>query len=1109
MTTHNIHNYLFMMKRKLAEIESSVFTIQLKTSSETLLLTFIESNFDELVVQFGCIDLLIVKVDTAFSNTELSENIVRILNLNAAHGFERFTNFLTNFSSELVSDITSVNRDFLIYCMTFNLGELGIQDISITSLQRCLSCTPLEFVTSFLKVAEILPYDQNKFLFSLACLMVKDTENNACNLSCWRLKFLLWFFKAACDSKHSFSPLIIYRAIRYNLDCIHDGIAELFLAYLSSKSEMNSRSILTLVYFDSALLLTNNSLPFNSRALLRFWICISEVLLDIFEEAPKNEILLSCSLGTLYLIPIVKEAWKSFGLDDQTNIARTILAFIDKSNFTNQQKTKFFVHIFGLLSTVLANKSVADPRWLIRNIDFIMRTCLQLEACKEVWDTESTMNDHFLDDMASVFISNSILMSHLSGSGVTSSKILGYLTCMQRICPDLLTFIDSKDTGRCLLLRFVAFHFNQLYGVIDSDGRFVHFPAESLRYHLSVLRWLPDRLCSDIYNILIHPETGSEAIKSSSSLFMCLSGIPQPADSIHIKMLIPKQILDITKPISSVYHGAELGFLDKSENQHETGIPIYLRKATQDALSTLDTIWESLNLSPAVCVTGSPGRGKSVSTALWVFHAANHLHVPILWVHKNELDLSVVIATSEMLLCATISYEQVHELLRRSCCSIAVFDGATKEDTTIVKAFRAWGSRSPQRKTMTIIVSSDGYISREKNSYDINFIGWHLDDYRLACEQEKVFESFIDLCNRDSLMRSQFSLDDNRRFSAEDIDELIEEKFKYTGGNARFMFDQTTESVRQSIEKAVGNLPVKDFGLDVGGKYSNTIFVLDENGYRKFVSNYAEECFMKSQSMYSIKERWHYAKQQGRAVLGTLFERIIIETISKVVDISVKVWDELKAVWKDEILKNNSCMEYDKDTLMKNGMSDQMRMVLSCNPPIKMNGNIHCRICLDGSKTFKTLETFAAHLNCHLSNLKKMKIDQSAIENNTRRYLNGSPIPLDCIDLSMRSPGLWLVPKNPYTPVFDFIYLRDGQEIWFFQATVSDFHEITDTDYLKKTARILNPNPLIKKVLIFLSPVDSMCKFSNSQKQKLAKEGIQWRQMSLQGYPFESLTANS
>ena len=316
------------------------------------------------------------------------------------------------------------------------------------------------------------------------------------------------------------------------------------------------------------------------------------------------------------------------------------------------------------------------------------------------------------------------------------------------------------------------------------------------------------------------------------------------------------------------------------------------------------------------------------------------------------------------------------------------------------------------------------------------------------------------------------------------------------------MLAQTTDSVIDEISYAISHLPTINLGMDFG---ANLIFVFDINGYREFVSKFAEECFFKQRSVYSIKDCWIFAKQQVRSVLGVVFARIIIENVLKGMNVSVKSWDAFAGRYVSETLNNLRTIEYENDQLLQNGLSNELKQVFSTSPPMRYHGIISCGVCLNGSEKFKCLETFEKHLSIHADFFKRFnEINLALVEHNIKRFLNGSLIPLDCLDLTA-SDGVWLIPKNACSPAFDFIHIKN-EEIWFFKATVSDFHENDDFTYIKKIGSILNPEATLS--FFFLSPVDIKCSFSRSQKQTLTAEGMRWREMVVTGDLFDLITLN-
>ena len=1083
-----------MSKRKRQIDLADYLRVSLNLNCEETLNLIVE-NFDILVGHFKTESIVLSKLTSVFSRGELIPAIVNSVGNEPEKLAHRLISLIVNFFPELLEGLTVDHQNLLIYCITdwVVISQEFESKLSLVDLHNGLKNLPQLFVSAITQSAFESEKDRRQGLLSLACYFAFDSESNPCDFARWKMPFILWFFEAY-DSHLSAST--IYRAIRHNLSCIHNNIATVLQGHLRAKQGHSRKYLFALVYIDSSLLLGNDSLPYSSRALFRLWICLAEILEQTLSEYKSSDMLADSRIGSL--IDAITETWKRLGLSKQTDVGRLILNFVDKKALTLEQRAKFFFNMFCILGTLWSTPVNIDP---LENLNFILRISLNLAGVKHRWDLLSGPNDHFLKDLVSIIQINLKTAEKLiDNESEHLSNIIGNLACLIRKYPGTYARINLEDNHRVLLLKIVCSNLEALQEALRIDGKM----TDTLKPFFDVLIWIPEtiaeRLVAD-YNNLTRISDSAKSIRTLSAGLVTLAEIPQSTYS-------NAQFLPVAESSHVLSYVTEFGLGSKSE------IGVYMRKGTEVVVTEIDKAWDAAMSATAVRITGSPGRGKSLSTVYWIIKAAFQRDIGVLWIHKTQSTAVVVIMRRYAMINFTVNIDEIGQLLKQCLCEVCVFDGASSADSNIVRSMRAWAVLGLRKKRMSIVVTSDGFDDSEKGATRIDVPAWTVSEFKSALLNETIKKSFLSLVNNDKVLKDRKGVDAESRFDENSLEELIDIKFGFSGGNARFMFAQTTDSVMKDIDDAIRRLPIREHGLDVGGKFSNTIFVHDSYGSRSFVSSYAQECFLSNRASVTALEQWQYAKQHGRNVLGTVFENLIANVLRQDGSLCLRYWDDVSGQTLEKLLENQYCIDYENESLMLGPISHRMKLAFASSmPPTRQGGNITCRMCPAGSKQFKTLENLDKHFSekYHDDFFGQLDITSNVnmIEINVRNYLKSSAVPLDCVDLYTRNSNVWLIPKSN-NPVFDFVHIRNTNEIWFIQATIATQHEISDYKFIRN---VLNFIPFAtnstKIVFVHLSPVDSVCRFSKIQKTKLAEERIQFREMSTGGAFFNALKMNS
>jgi hypothetical protein len=290
-------------------------------------------------------------------------------------------------------------------------------------------------------------------------------------------------------------------------------------------------------------------------------------------------------------------------------------------------------------------------------------------------------------------------------------------------------------------------------------------------------------------------------------------------------------------------------------------------------------------------IVGPPGTGKSLSTLCYLTQL-DPSEWNVVWIHLgkyinsclsmgsreywNHIDLETFVAprvAGKRLFVCLDGFKKTdghQKFLSRILIAL------TTGDRHLVCASVA---------TLGKVNQEDAEVERHRTFF---MPSWTRDDYEAAVADATFYEQVASALDATSANEVNVDGAEEDWSEAEKKKHALDLKFHYAGGSCRFMFQRTTDQVKQRLEKAVKNARSKanlvtycsgDFHDDT----INTLYgMADDEGERFPVSSYAASLFAKETGVDSIAQlasRLNTSKNP--AVDGHLMEWLFLASVPK------------------------------------------------------------------------------------------------------------------------------------------------------------------------------------------------------------------------------------
>ena len=1042
-------------------------------------------------------------------DTEMKEILVKILHHSQREAGQLMLGLLYFFySNEWPVNYPNHAQIFLARCLTlWPFLEMRFEGIfDIQSLCVRLSVFGPEFWVTVEPLMRTLDLERRKRLTEIICCFFRHESNGLIPLSGWRLRFACWYLQGSCDRRGqaiNLPPQCIQSSLKSNLEYLN---RELGLLLLSQCDRDESRSHMFLYgfsLFPSHLLLKEEPYPSNSRAQYRLWLLIIEYLpaLDHLLSTACVPIGLDKSMVSDHLSSI----WYRLLLNRRNQLSLQLIRAVESNEADlvepqrSHRRVNFLASLFFLFHLFVKDDlSVMFDDTRLQSILRMAR--LDIASLMNYWNGSSSfwkISADFGECIRSVY-------SEVSTNDLISDCFLedpGDLLLLHNAF--LISFtsnikISKRTVPSWRLLKIICKILHIVERVLGASKRSSSICLLDL---LKSIPEIPELIASSIIERLgqtIHSLNHTERDKTIRWLSELLinTSLLDLGNSFEILILDETFLrpLDPNSRFATVNFALSLGLRGDSHSDIITDqFRIFMRKGFRNIFKTLD---EAQSTAPkrSARVDGSPGRGKSVCSALWAFDRVFKGDW-LLWIHRSSEGTRIVIANPESIISCRLTDGALDKILARNCFNLCFFDGATVADTADVLQLRVWANRDANTR-LCVVVSSDDQRSQVKFHRIIELDAWTENEFVEALTDNDFRKSVADLFNADEdlQLRIRAAGMDLNTLNQEDmldtIQNIVREKFFYTGGSARFMFNFKIIDITAIIAEAVLNLPLLDGSISHSGKYSNTVFVNNQS-VKVFSSEFAGNVFAEHASKQENIRQWFWANTLGGGVKGVVFENLISQFLKKGQSL---LTDQSPPVWGNE-----RAFEYSSDFLLGKSMKPVARKLFGLLPIAKSSQYFCCPLC---DKKFTILDNLAAHIECHSSEIMAFSGDDN-LEGNMQILLQDS-LPLDCIDLTGKT-NVWLIPRSRYTKVFDFIRYISDNEIWFIQVTIASEHKIVNYAYMREVASIITNNPQVKLVLAFLTPVNGTCIFLPGQKNQLKSFNIDWLECRLMNQQFSDL----
>lgn len=212
---------------------------------------------------------------------------------------------------------------------------------------------------------------------------------------------------------------------------------------------------------------------------------------------------------------------------------------------------------------------------------------------------------------------------------------------------------------------------------------------------------------------------------------------------------------------------------------------LFLRPAAQTFLKGLDSLSGGI-------IEGPPGVGKSSLMWLWCLLAPQSAK-PILWIHITKLEIEFCLLRNSSCCSAKGRIEDVRSVLSSVASQILVVDGLSKknQETLLLDAWE-WKQVESQARKLFLVSSEQVNLAPDSDVKieRLALSSWKMSDYLLAVQ------------NQDFLRLVSPMLDQNEAENDEEseLESILNSKFYFAGGSARWMFGKTTTEVIGAVK---------------------------------------------------------------------------------------------------------------------------------------------------------------------------------------------------------------------------------------------------------------------------------------------------------------------
>jgi len=222
-------------------------------------------------------------------------------------------------------------------------------------------------------------------------------------------------------------------------------------------------------------------------------------------------------------------------------------------------------------------------------------------------------------------------------------------------------------------------------------------------------------------------------------------------------------------------------------------------------------------------VEGPPGVGKSTEVWTWACFVSSQLSKSVFWAHiYNQRSVFCVQMTDSECRSLRCTLEASKAELAVSSCEIVILDGYREEYGDVYQDLFAFLDH-PQRKACLVTSLAKNLYGDRQDLSQVDKIavgGWSLTDCKTACRDPTFFDEicpFLDMSQIGKASqtpnsahgstdgRSAFiSVEGPKRrresVTEEEINDLIEQKYFYAGGSARWMFTMNVPALKRVIQ---------------------------------------------------------------------------------------------------------------------------------------------------------------------------------------------------------------------------------------------------------------------------------------------------------------------
>jgi hypothetical protein len=221
-------------------------------------------------------------------------------------------------------------------------------------------------------------------------------------------------------------------------------------------------------------------------------------------------------------------------------------------------------------------------------------------------------------------------------------------------------------------------------------------------------------------------------------------------------------------------------------------------------------LWTALDgMERGLIVRGSPGIGKSSEVWAWACHSAFKKNKSVLWIHvEMEIESICVILESHgcyWCKCRKAKSDVLEDLISKANVDILILDGYKSSFSTkdLVPAMFPLNELE-NRKGIIVSSMAGGLVPQNfgvlRKSIRVFEVGpWTLDFFLQSCSSNDFFQT-VRFTFVENPVSSPAVLGDSQ------VQALIEEKFYYAGGSARWMFEYTVSEIKDHVQSLLDHV---------------------------------------------------------------------------------------------------------------------------------------------------------------------------------------------------------------------------------------------------------------------------------------------------------------